>query len=53
MARHDDLVLIFCEAITACWKRIIYFKPDESVKEAAPVVGAVDLPFDVPEGFSN
>lgn len=51
MARHDDLILIFCEAITACWKRIIYFKPDESVKEAAPVVGAVDLPFDVPEGF--
>jgi cyanophycin synthetase len=52
MARPDDLVLIFCEAITRCWKRIIYFKPagaELAAAEAAP--RAADIAFDVPHGY--
>ncbi|MEW6123356.1 MAG: cyanophycin synthetase [Pseudomonadota bacterium] len=52
MARRDDLVLIFCEAITACWKKIIYFKPEGggAVAEAS-APRPVQISFDVPEGF--
>lgn len=52
LARHDDLVLIFCEGITRCWKKIIYFKPEgvtEGRKAEAPRIR--EIAFDVPEGF--
>ncbi|SHO61576.1 cyanophycin synthetase [Pseudoxanthobacter soli DSM 19599] len=52
MARRDDLVLIFCEGITRCWKKIIYFKP-EGGDEADAQTGQrpVEIAFDVPEGY--
>lgn len=52
MARRDDLVLIFCEAITACWKKIIYFKPEGGgLAPEAATPRPVQISFDVPEGF--
>jgi cyanophycin synthetase len=52
MARPDDLVLIFCDGITRCWKRIIYFKPENAQRPAAPAAPrAADLAFDVPAGY--
>ena len=51
LARPNDLVLIFCDAITRCWKRIIYFHP---VEKAAPVSAerlVAAAGFDVPEGY--
>ncbi len=52
MARRDDLVLVFCEAITACWKKIIYFKPEGvSAQEEAGAPRPLQIAFDVPAGF--
>ncbi len=52
MARHNDLVLIFCEAIVACWKKIIYFKPEGKEEQtAAAAARPLQIAFDVPEGF--
>ncbi|MEW6254775.1 MAG: cyanophycin synthetase [Pseudomonadota bacterium] len=52
MARRDDLVLIFCEAITACWKKIIYFKPEGGgLAPEAATPRPAQISFDVPEGF--
>ncbi|TCT06821.1 cyanophycin synthetase [Aquabacter spiritensis] len=52
MARHNDLVLIFCDAITACWKKIIYFKPEgKEEQEAAAAAKPLQIAFDVPDGF--
>lgn len=51
MARPSDLVLIFCEGITRCWKKIIYFKP---VVPAQPIPAEEKVAaagFDVPAGF--
>ena len=51
LARPNDLVLIFCDAITRCWKRIIYFHP---VEKAAPVSAerlVAAAGFDMPEGY--
>jgi cyanophycin synthetase len=51
MARRDDLVLVFCDGITACWKKIIYFKPEEMAAEEKVSPPPVRIAFDVPEGF--
>lgn len=52
MARYDDLVLIFCEAITACWKKIIYFKPEgQDAEKVSAAARPLQIAFDVPDGF--
>lgn len=52
LARRDDLVLVFCDAITACWKKIIYFKPEGvTAEEEAAAQRPLQIAFDVPEGF--
>jgi len=52
MARREDLVLIFCEAITACWKKIIYFKPEGDLERpVASGTAPLKIAFDVPDGF--
>ncbi|MFQ8430138.1 cyanophycin synthetase [Amaricoccus sp. W119] len=51
MARPQDLVLIFCEAITRSWKRIIYFDPVEKAEPVTPEALVAAGGFDVPEGY--
>ncbi len=51
MARPNDLVLIFCDAITRCWKQIIYFHPKEKPAPVPPETLVAAAGFDVPEGF--
>ncbi|HET9067288.1 MAG TPA: hypothetical protein VFN28_01495, partial [Amaricoccus sp.] len=51
MARPNDLVLIFCDAITRGWKQIIYFKPAEAPKPVPPERRMAASGFDVPEGW--
>ena len=51
MARPNDLVLIFCDAITTCWKQIIYFTPKEKPKPVPPEKLIAAAGFDVPEGY--
>ena len=50
-ARPNDLVLIFCDAITSCWKQIIYFTPKEKPKPVPPETLIAAAGFDVPEGY--
>jgi len=50
-ARPNDLVLVFCEAITATWKRIIYFRPAEAPAPAPPERMVAAAGFAVPEGW--
>ncbi|MCA8881410.1 MAG: cyanophycin synthetase [Rhodobacteraceae bacterium] len=52
MARPNDLVLIFCDGITRCWKRIIYFKPKEAPRPVAAEERLAAEGFDVPEGYT-
>jgi cyanophycin synthetase len=51
MARPNDLVLIFCDAITRGWKQIIYFRPKEPPKPIPPESRVAASGFDVPEGY--
>ena len=51
MARPNDLVLIFCDAITRTWKQIIYFHPREKPAAGPARDAGRRLGFDVPEGF--
>lgn len=52
LARREDLVLVFCEAITACWKKIIYFKPEGvAAQDETAAPRPLQIAFDVPEGF--
>ncbi len=51
MARPNDLVLVFCDAITRCWKQIIYFRPKEKPAPVPPEKLVAASGFDVPEGF--
>ncbi|WP_172327167.1 cyanophycin synthetase [Mangrovicoccus sp. HB161399] len=51
MARPNDLVLIFCDGITRCWKKIIYFKPKEAPQPVPPETLVAAAGFDVPEGY--
>jgi cyanophycin synthetase len=51
MARPNDLVLIFCDGITRCWKQIIYFRPAEAPKPVPPERLVAAAGFDVPEGY--
>jgi cyanophycin synthetase len=51
MARPNDLVLIFCDAITRCWKTIIYFEPAEAPRPVPVEDRVAAAGFDVPEGF--
>ncbi len=51
MARPNDLVLVFCEAITATWKQIIYFRPNEAPAPPAPERRIAAAGFAVPEGY--
>ena len=51
MARPNDLVLIFCDAITRCWKQIIYFHPKETPEPVPPETLVAASGFDVPEGY--
>ena len=51
LARREDLVLVFCDAITACWKKIIYFKPDGVAQAEEAAARPLQIAFDVPEGF--
>ena len=51
LARPTDLVLIFCDAITRCWKQIIYFKPQEAPAPVPPERIVAAAGFDVPEGY--
>ncbi len=50
-ARPNDLVLVFCDAITRCWKQIIYFRPKEKPAPVTPERLVAAAGFDVPEGF--
>ncbi|MEL7488173.1 MAG: cyanophycin synthetase, partial [Pseudomonadota bacterium] len=50
-ARPDDLVLIFCDGIVRCWKRIIYFQPVEKPAPRTPEATVAESGFDVPEGY--
>jgi cyanophycin synthetase len=49
MARRGDLVLIFGDKVSRCWKQVIYFKPEDAEppppREQAPaaVAGVPDL----------
>jgi cyanophycin synthetase len=52
MARPNDLVLVFCEAITATWKQIIYFRPAEAPAPPPPERRIAAAGFAVPEGWS-
>ena len=51
MARPNDLVLIFCDGIVRCWKKIIYFKPVEPARPVPAEERIAAEGFDVPEGF--
>jgi cyanophycin synthetase len=51
MARPNDLVLIFCDAITATWKQIIYFRPAEAPAPPAPERVVAAAGFAVPDGW--
>ncbi|MER2507569.1 cyanophycin synthetase [Amaricoccus sp.] len=51
LARPNDLVLIFCDAITRCWKRIIYFHPVEKAAPVPPERLVAAAGFDVPAGY--
>jgi cyanophycin synthetase len=51
MARPNDLVLVFCEAITATWKQIIYFRPAEAPAPPAPERKLAAAGFEVPPGW--
>ena len=51
MARPNDLVLIFCDGITATWKQIIYFRPAEAPAPVAPERRIAAAGFAVPEGY--
>ncbi|MFO1142208.1 MAG: cyanophycin synthetase [Amaricoccus sp.] len=51
IARPNDLVLIFCDAITRSWKQIIYFHPSEPAKPVAPETRLAASGFDVPDGW--
>jgi cyanophycin synthetase len=51
MARPNDLVLIFCDAIARSWKQIIYFHPTEPPKPVPPETRLAASGFDVPEGW--
>jgi cyanophycin synthetase len=58
MARRDDLVLVFGDKPSRCWKQIIYFKPEQA--EPAPVASAPSAPVrdearggpDLPDGVA-
>ncbi|HET9070235.1 MAG TPA: cyanophycin synthetase, partial [Amaricoccus sp.] len=51
MARPNDLVLVFCDAITRAWKQIIYFQPAEPPRPVPPEQRLAASGFDVPEGW--
>jgi cyanophycin synthetase len=51
MARPNDLVLIFCDGIVRCWKKIIYFKPVEPARPIPAEERVAAEGFDVPEGY--
>jgi cyanophycin synthetase len=52
MARPNDLVLVFCEAITATWKQIIYFRPETAPAPQPPPERRVAAAgFAVPQGY--
>ena len=46
MAEPNDLVLIFADNVTRCWKQIIYFGRDPAAVAAAPSAPAEPLPPD-------
>ena len=51
-AQPDDLVLFFCEGITRCWKRIVYFTPKFTTPGPEPIEKRLAAStFGVPEGF--
>jgi len=52
MARPNDLVLIFCDGITRCWKKIIYHKPKEAARPVPPEARVTAAGFAVPEGYA-
>jgi cyanophycin synthetase len=51
MARPNDLVLIFCDGITATWKQIIYFRPAEAPAPPPPERRIAAAGFQVPDGY--
>ena len=50
-ARQNDLVLVFCDAVSACWKKIVYFKPAEKPEPPKAETAVAESGFDVPEGY--
>jgi cyanophycin synthetase len=51
MARPNDLLLVFCDAITRTWKQIIYFKPEQKPEPVPPERLVAAAGFDLPEGY--
>jgi cyanophycin synthetase len=51
LARPNDLLLIFCDAITRTWKQIIYFKPAMKPEPVPPERVVAAGGFDVPAGY--
>ena len=50
-AGQKTRVLIFCDGITRCWKKIIYFKPVEPARPIPAEERVAAEGFDVPEGY--
>ena len=51
MAQRGDLVLIFGDATTRCWKQIIAFKPDDGATDGSN--GRADLGESLRAEFSS
>ncbi|MCV6597903.1 MAG: cyanophycin synthetase [Mangrovicoccus sp.] len=51
LAKPNDLLLIFCDGITRCWKKIIYFEPSEPPQPVPVEAKVAAAGFDIPEGW--
>lgn len=50
-ARPNDLVLVFCDGITATWKQIIYFRPETAPAPPPPERLVAAAGFEPPAGY--
>ncbi|WP_306253688.1 cyanophycin synthetase [Parvularcula sp. IMCC14364] len=50
-ARRNDLLLLFCAAITRTWKQIIYYSPIDKPDERIEPESEPDIDINVPEGY--
>ena len=50
-SKIKKLVLVFCDAVSACWKKIVYFKPAEKPEPVKAEAVVAESGFDVPKGY--